>query len=351
VRLADQPHESDNLREKRAGGLVGARIQINSGDDVKSPLGRLRRRLFGISTEEASFSRRGFRGGDERVRQRLEQIGRVFLHGYHAALEDDRPDRLASALEPIELEMRGFAFEGAGMGLYLLDLLTPWRHDRLRRLIEGPGEPHAYMVHVGAGWALAQLRRRVDRDLSRFDPLLGWLMVDGYGFHQGYFHWPETVEHQRIPEKLTGYARRVFDQGLGRSLWFIEGAEIPRITETIARFPQSRHADLWSGVGLACAYAGGVSADAVQTLIENAGANQPQVAQGVAFAAKTRERAGNGSPHTEMACQIVCGMTAEDAAHLTDLALNNLSAEQTIPAYEVWRQRIQANWIKEVVKS
>jgi hypothetical protein len=147
-------------------------------------------------------------------------------------------------LHGIEPGLRGFAFEGAGMGLYLLDLLTPWRRDRLRRFLEGSGAAHVYMIHVGAGWALAQLGRKVDRALSRFDPLLGWLAVDGYRFHQGYFHWPETVECQRVPHWISGYARRVFDQGLGRSLWFVEGAEAARIAATIARFPRSRHTDL-----------------------------------------------------------------------------------------------------------
>jgi hypothetical protein len=207
------------------------------------------------------------------------------------------------------------------------------------------------MVHVGAGWALAQLRRRVNRALAQFDPLLGWLAIDGYGFHQGYFHWPESVDRQWVPPRISGYARRVFDQGLGRSLWFVEGAEVPRITETITRFPRSRHEDLWSGVGLACAYAGGVPADSLQTLIANAGANQPHLAQGVAFAAKARERAGNRSTHTDMACRIVCGMTAEDAARLTDHALTDLSKAHAIPAYEVWRQSIRANWMKEAVRT
>jgi enediyne biosynthesis protein E3 len=318
---------------------------------VRRSLGRLRRRIFGISSEEASFSRRGFRGSDKAAREYLEGIGRGFLQGYHAALDEDRPDRLGSMLDGIESELRGFAFEGAGMGLYLLDLLTPWKRDRLQRFLAGPGAMHVYMVHVGAGWALAQLARKVDRALVRFDPLLGWLAVDGYGFHQGYFHWPVAVDCQRVPAKLSGYAPRVFDQGLGRSLWFVEGADVDRIAEKIVRFPRSRHADLWSGVGLACAYAGGVSTDAIESLITIACAYQPQVAQGVTFAAKSRELAGNLTPHTELASRLICGMPAEEAARLTDLALIDLPPDGTIPAYEVWRQRIQANWIKEAVRS
>ncbi len=281
----------------------------------------------------------------------LEGIGRTFLLGYHAALEEDQPDRLGSMLDGIEPELRGFAFEGAGMGLYLLDLLTPWRRDRLHQFLEGPGAVHVYMVHVGAGWALAQLARRVDLALARFDPLLGWLAVDGYGFHQGYFHWPETVEGQRVPRRLSGYARRVFDQGLGRSLWFVEGAEVSRIASTIARFPQPRHGDLWSGVGLACAYAGGVPGEAIEALVTLAGGHHPDMAQGVAFAAKARQHAGNPASHTELACGVVCGMPADEAASLTDHALTNLMDEGGLPAYEVWRRRIRANWVKEAVTS
>lgn len=314
-------------------------------------MGCLRRRVFGISVGETSFARRGFRGGEDASRRHLEGIGRAFLHGYHAALEEDRPVRLASRLDEGEPDLRGFAFEGAGMGLYLLDRLTPWNRERFRGFLAGPGTAHAYMINVGAGWALAQLRLRVDRALARLDPLLGWLAVDGYGFHHGYFQWPEAVDQHRVPRGLEGYARRVFDQGLGRSLWFVEGAEVPRIAATIAGFPAPRHADLWSGVGLACAYAGGVPAVAIEDLCAVAGGFHPHLAQGVAFAAQARRRAGNPTPHTELAARIVCRMSADQAAGLTDAALNGLTDSDGLPAYEVWRKRIQAHWIKEAVRS
>src|SRR4051812_342724 len=65
-----------------------------------------------ISPEEASFARRGFRGGEAGVRRRLEQAGRVFLQGYRATLEADEPEALATRLDAVESEFRGFAFEG-----------------------------------------------------------------------------------------------------------------------------------------------------------------------------------------------------------------------------------------------
>ena len=61
------------------------------------------------------------------MRRRLDQVGKTFLGGYHTALEQGKPERVAAELEGIEPELRGFAYEGAAMGLTLLDSLTPWR--------------------------------------------------------------------------------------------------------------------------------------------------------------------------------------------------------------------------------
>jgi enediyne biosynthesis protein E3 len=316
---------------------------------VRLAQGRIQRFFLGLSLDEATFARRGFRAGDASARLRLEQVGRTFLHGYHAALDDDNPENLSSRLNGVEADFRGFAFEGAAMGLFLLDHLTPWRRDRLPSFLAGPGSPHIYMVYVGAGWALAQLRRGVPRALARFDPLLGWLAVDGYGFHQGYFHPRRSVGRRAVPRRLSGYALRVFDQGVGRSLWFVEGADVARIAATVAEFPVARQPDLWSGVGLACAYAGGADREAIEALLTSARAYRAALAQGAAFAAKARQRAGIPANHTDLACRIIWGLPALEAARATDIALVDLPAEGALPAYEVWRQRIQELWVKDLV--
>jgi hypothetical protein len=173
-------------------------------------------------------------------------------------------------------------------------------------------------------------------------------VIDGYGFHEGYFFAPRYVKGQAVPERLSGYARRVFDQGLGRSLWFVKGADIARIPATIAAFEPQRHADLWSGVGLACAYAGGRDRAALESLRDAADAYQPGLAQGAAFAAKARERAGNPAAHTELACEVLCSTSATVAAEMTDNALVDLPADDLEPAYEVWRRRIQAQFANTV---
>lgn len=290
-------------------------------------------------------------GGAVTARERLEHIGQTFVLGYHAALDDPEPRRLAACLEEVESEFRGFAYEGAAMALTLLDLLTPWRRDRLAAFLEGAGQAHAYMMHVGAGWAVARLGRDVARYVKGLDPLLRWLVIDGYGFHCGYFSWPRYVSKKEQPSRLSGYARRAFDQGLGRSLWFVCGAEVERIRATVEGFDTSRQADLWSGVGLACAYAGGAESAEVERLRASAGAFRGDLAQGAAFAAKTRERAGNLCAHTEEVCGVLCEMSAGMAARVTDVALGELrdedgaADEEGVPAYEVWRSAIRRRFL------
>jgi hypothetical protein len=147
------------------------------------------------------------------------------------------------------------------------------------------------MTHVGVGWAIARvpwLRRNVDKCLAQLDPLLGWLAIDGYGFQSGFFHAPNSIGAKTYPNGLSKYARRVFDQGLGRSLWFVEGADVSRISLTIASFHNTRRADLWSGIGLASAYAGGADGPALECLREAAKGYITHMAQGAAFAAKAR---------------------------------------------------------------
>jgi hypothetical protein len=315
-------------------------------------LGRLRKLLFGISPAETTASRRGFVVNDNRVREHLEKIGHIFVQGYHAALLDPRPPALATRLAELEIGFQGFAYEGVAMGLTLLDILNPWGQHHLRSFLDGSGAPHAYMIQVGVGWALARLHRPVEGWLNRLDPVVKWLALDGYGFHEGYFDWPRYIENQVLPHRLSGYACRGFDQGLGRCLWFVKGAEAPRIAATIAAFPAARQPDLWSGVGLACGYAGGVERQAIEALAHAAGAYHPQLAQGVVFAAGTRQKAGNPVPHTEMACQLICGMSLAEAAQLFAVTGEALPMAEPEPAFEVWRQRIQAQFIcqEEFVK-
>ncbi|MBI3869324.1 MAG: DUF1702 family protein [Verrucomicrobia bacterium] len=306
---------------------------------------QFRRRLLGLSPEAVRFDRRGFRGATPQMRERIENIGNAFLDGYHVALESSSSRQLENKLAGVELELRGFAFEGAAMCLALMDFLTPWRRDRVATFLQGAGNAHAYMVHVGIGWIWARIPFGFRRLQSKLDPLLGWLAFDGWGFHEGFFHFRNDGS-QQPPERLRGYELRAFDQGFGRSLWFVNGGNVEWVSKTISKFSSLRQADLWSGIGLAVTCAGMASENDLCQLRAAAGGYLAQVAQGSAFAAKARQRAGNSTDYTDRAARILCGLSANEAASVTDDALEKLPIDAEQPAYEIWRRRIQDYFAK-----
>ena len=303
-------------------------------------LGKVRRSLFGIPSEETVFSRPGFA---KDAIQRFQPVAHGLVAGYHATLEDSRFDVLMERMNEVDIELRGFAFEGVGMGLAALDCITPWKK-RVNAFVEGPGAPYIYPFYVGVGLALARMRRNPERYLTQLDPVLNWVIVDGYGFHEGFFAYRRTIEKQAVPKKLSPYGRKIFDQGLGRAIWFSSGAKVERIVRTIGSFPQERQAELWSGIGCASAYGGGADRATIEAIYSQAVPYRLQLAQGAVIAAKGREQASNFAPHTEIACEVFCHLSGARAAHIADIARENLPINGNEPAYELWRQRIQAQF-------
>ena len=312
---------------------------------MTTAVGRLRGRLLGISDDETTFSRRGFHSVNDEARNSLDAVGRAFVHGYQAALEETDKHQVLTRLELVELSSRGFAYEGAAMAFALIDGLTPWKRSQVGAFLQGPAARYRYMVHVGVGWAVARLPRVAQVvSVPPLDPLLRWLVFDGYGFHQAYFHPQRFVDRQEASRFRGSYMARVVDQGIGRALWFINGADPERIASAAASFSTARRPDLWSGIGLAATYAGGTDQAGLEALRDAAGPYLPHAAQGAAFAAKARLHAGNPTSHTDRSTRILCGGSAQTVAAITDEALEGLSAtaaDIVIPSYEIWRRRIR----------
>jgi hypothetical protein len=303
---------------------------------------RARKLAFSVSPSETDFDRRGFHCRNSKARKHLELIGRTAVDAFNLALEETHPDLLCPKLEMFDRELWGYAYEGAAMAFTVLDCLTPWRRDRIGEFLAGPAAAHIEIVHVGIGFSLARMHRRVEQALPQLDPIFGWLAVDGYGFHEGYYHWSRYAGGRAVQGPYSPAALRVFDQGLGRSLWFTQCADVESITAAIADFSPQRCADLWSGVGLACAYAGGVGLSEIEALRLAAGPYKIQLAQGASFAAKARQRGGNPTAHTSLACEVFCGKSADQAAAVTDEALARLLADGSKPDYESLQRLVRS---------
>ncbi len=310
-------------------------------------LGKILKPFFRISTDafrDMAARRYGEQEDMYRTWQQFEPVARALVEGFYMTLDDSRFEVLMSRLKALDVEVRGVAYEGVGMGLTLLDSFFLWKK-RFQAFVNGPGTPYICLLYIGAGLVLPRMPVRPERFLARLDPLLRWFAMDGYGFYEGFFSLHRTIEEHVVPTRLSGYARRAFDHGLGRCIWFSTGANVDRVVATIEAFPQARQADLWGGIGMACAYAAGVVDRAtIQTLQKAAGPYAPQLAVGAALAAMFRQQAGVSAPHTELACEVLWGLSGDEVAHITDIARQDLPPDGVEPSFEIWRQRIAAQF-------
>ncbi|MER7419601.1 DUF1702 family protein [Micromonospora peucetia] len=310
----------------------------------------LRRRILTPDISETKMDVRGFHVKNEESKALLETVGSSFLAGFGYAAEAPTAVAAERRLETVPTRFRGFAYEGAGMAFAVRDALRPGRPRHVASLLAGRGDAHVYMVYVGVGWAMARVPRFRWGQLYAPDPLLRWLVLDGYGFHQAYFHTDRYVHGQYrrpgFPWPADGpreYADRVIDQGIGRATWFVGGTDVDRVTEIFSAFSADRRADLYAGAGLAATYAGGATEADLRRFRERAGDHRLDLAQGSAFAAGARVRAGLVVPHNEVATQVFCGVSTAEAAKVTDVTLPH-GQDGPTPAYERWRQAIAAEF-------
>jgi hypothetical protein len=298
---------------------------------------------------EVTFERRGFYAPDAVRQGNLENVGSKFLEGFAYGMGGRSLPDIESSLEMIDPVFRGFAYEGCAMALAVRDGITPVNGHWMRDLLASRGAAHIYMAYIGVGWAMARLPRVRWRAIAPRDPLLRWLALDGYGFHQAYFRTSKYVAGQYqapIPGWSSGYAGRATDQGIGRALWFVNGSDVAHVADAIGKFARSRQPDLWSGAALASVYAGGADAGELEEMVRLAGPFRSYAAQGAAFAAGARVLAGLVTPGTELGVKVHCGMSAAEAAAVTDEARLGLpETDDPVPAFEIWRERIRARFV------
>ena len=312
-------------------------------------LGSIRGLVLAPSLEEVSFAGRGFAVSPTPATDRLEAVPQAVVCGFEWAIAAHDLTDLRRRLRLVDEEQRGFAYEGATMACTILDAV---RGNRTRELLSGAGEKHILLAYIGIGFAMARLPRPLWKkalpDLaSRYHPTMSWLAVDGYGFDRAYFDTERWVDRQEIPASYPWqgspeYFPRAVDQGIGRALWFICGADPAKVSTAVRRFASGRQADLWSGVGLAATFAGGCPGAGLAELRKSAGDYWPELALGSVFAVKARAYAGFVPDHTVQANEHLTNLSIEGANALADRTEVASAADGPLPAYEIWRRRIRA---------
>lgn len=296
------------------------------------------RSWLSLSPDEASFRTRKFVSSDPSRQLALETAGKTFIGGYNAALAAGHRDEVLQHIHTVAPPLLGFAVEGAAMGCAIADAL-PFRRPSLAAHLEAFEREFTYLTHVGAGWAMARVPWRRAAILAPLDPVHQWLAYDGLGFHDTYFYHRRMLAGWR--RRLSGYAARAYDQGVGRALWFVGGGSVDVTTDLIGSFAAARHGDLWSGLGLAMAYAGPAGAPDFSLALGNSGEQAAHFGQGVVFACEARARARHIPDHTDLAARTVTGIGADELSALARTTRNGLPADNAnAPAYEIWRRRV-----------
>jgi hypothetical protein len=321
---------------------------------MSTVLGSLRRLMLAPSLADVSFAGRGFPVTPSAATERLEAIPQSVVVGFEWAIDSTDQWELERRLAMVEPELRGFAYEGATMANTVRDVM-PGRSDRTRELLMGPGQPHLLLAYIGIGFAMTRLPRPTWRKIipdlsgSPFYPTMTWLAVDGYGFDLAYFHTKKWVDEQRRPapypwQGSPDYFLRAVDQGIGRALWFINGANPAAVTAAVGRFATERQADLWSGVGLASTFAGGCDADSLTALRTAAGDHQADLAVGSVWAVTGRIAAGFMPEHTEIAADVFTSLSTQDIVMLAGNTAVDPVGVGPVPPYEVWRNNVRSHF-------
>lgn len=305
-----------------------------------------RRALLTPAPRELDAGRLGFQpwAGSTSV---VSDVSRAFLEGYGHAVRHRSVVQVAENIAELPPEWLGFAMEGAGMGAAVRGAVEPWNRGLFAELLMRSGERHVYMIYVGLGWALARLPRLIWPGLRSLDPLYAPLVLDGFGFHQVFFHYREFERDRNVAFPMSAWPHdqvegvQAIYQGAGRALWFAEGADPGRLAEAVSKVDERLTASMWAGIGLAAAYAGGRGDRTLRDLVAAAGKERGWLRQGAAFAVEARHRSGLSVEHTHLAARNIVGLEVEDVAEA--VARNRPpanSVERGTASYDEWRSRI-----------
>ncbi|NRQ38828.1 DUF1702 family protein [Nonomuraea sp. NN258] len=302
------------------------------------------RRWLARDPREFDLSRRRFRLRRGAARVVFEEAEKAYVFGFNAVMS-----REPGKVDELPAERRGHGYEGAAAACTMLDLLTLNRGRRLHELLIGHAQQHRYSAYLGAGRGYALLRLRPVRGARRTHPLLRWLAVDGFGFQWSLSRADRMVGERTMPDLLSRAHCALFDQGLGRLLWYHDCASPDDVAARIGAFPAGRRGDLWSGVGFAATGTGGAEADELWWLTEHAGADgfRAHLAQGCAFAVAARLRTGTLPDHVAQAAPILAGAQPDEAAGWAERELAAVGHEaHTHEDFQRWQAQTRRAWTR-----
>ncbi len=240
-------------------------------------------------------------------------------------------------------EFISVAYEGASMGIAIKCMQETNSLDHWNKFYHNFGLKHSSQIHVGLGWAFSEINLYfTDVDVT-IDPILKCRVLDGYGYYEGIFKRRQSIRTQQVPAHLSDLELRAYDQGLGRSLWYISQGEVEKLVKIINLFSKERHHDLWRGIGIAVAYVGGIEALSVQQLIKESAEYLAAFKSGVCLLIQSRFKANTIVADTKSICDLLFDI---DCSSINDqlIKLEEETNSASESQYFDWVKKIEKNF-------
>ena len=185
----------------------------------------------------------------------MEYIQKLFLDVESCVEANNELDVIIDLLDKEPPEFRSVAYESASMVIGARDLCNSRTLNNWKEFRETCSAQHGFHVDIGLGWAFAKTGLQPNDFLGSVNPAIKRMVFDGMGYYYGLFKGRSTLKNGIIPGEIEDIIG--FDQGLGRRLWYFAKGNVDALVRLIQGFHETRHPDLWRGVGIACGYVGG----------------------------------------------------------------------------------------------
>lgn len=249
------------------------------------------------------------------IEQKMEKIKSIFQKAQeHASALDI--SKLIDFLQTTEKEFLPVAYEGAAMTLALNDFSEGDSIVKWKQFLDA-SKKYSCQIYIGMGWAVAQQKKSELSFLDQLSRNMQFRLWDGCGYYDGIFRQRQSIKGQKRSENIQPKDFQAYDEGLGRSIWYICKGDETKVKEMIATFDIERHTDLWRGVSIACCFVGGFSENKLRALIVSSGAYKTQLGIGAAMVAKSRIEANCATDDIELANKVFNRLSAEEAMTIT----------------------------------
>lgn len=209
---------------------------------------------FKIRADQMTVERLGLYVEGDSV-PRVNAVLSSFAGGFNVALDSAKRSDWSAYCSSLPVFQQPFAHEGVAMGFIPTHL---FRYDptRFEDELVKPGPEFRYLHYVGLGFWCGMRKtsaRRVEKMVEGLDPLHRYLVFDGYGFAQTFFHYRKKPQVIQRLDAFSGYARNAAYQGVGRAFYFLYLSRVDLLVKHLSNLGDMAR-EAAAGVGLATAF-------------------------------------------------------------------------------------------------